>query len=100
LVALNRDAGNDGIRRTHDTNGTQFSKMIPQGSFRSKLQTLLHVGLRLAAPACLLCGERTSTDLCPACFRDLPVARRLECNKVTDGLQRLFSPFKSAFSLY
>lgn len=46
--------------------------MIPQAPFRGKLQALLHAGFHLTAPACLLCGERTSADLCPACFRDLP----------------------------
>ncbi|MGH8127547.1 MAG: double zinc ribbon domain-containing protein [Gammaproteobacteria bacterium] len=46
--------------------------MILQAPFHGKLQALFQAGFRLVAPPCLLCRERATEDLCPACFRDLP----------------------------
>lgn len=46
--------------------------MILQAPFHGKLQPLLQACFGLAAPPCLLCRDRTTEDICPACFRDLP----------------------------
>ncbi|MGA7964320.1 MAG: ComF family protein [Gammaproteobacteria bacterium] len=46
--------------------------MILQAPFRGKLRAFSQAGFRLAAQPCLLCRDRATGDLCPACFRDLP----------------------------